>query len=289
MAYHAGAGSMSVTAVRGFVMILLFGFLAHKKGQFRHLDLASLGLILAFSACNVGFVYLYETSIKLGGPSQSLLLLFTHPILVLFIQIARGCERLKLRHVVSAILCFGGIALAADPWGEGFKLAGLVYGFASAVATAGGVVAYDLLSARRRGTDFLCLMSMGVAVFVAIMPAAAVVEGPSWPIGILGWLGMLASSLGAATGFYLFVSAISMAGAAKAILATNIEPIIGILCAALIVGEALTPHVVIGAIAVIFGLVDWYFVRQLLRRRRNRRDEASRAASIASGLIEEVT
>lgn len=146
------------------------------------------------TAALFGYHLLYFTAFRLSPTAETGLIAYLWPLfIVLFSGLLPG-ERLRLPHVIGALIAFAGaalIVLARDSGGEG-SAAGLVLAFMCALTWAG----YSVLS-RRLGT----VPTESVTVFCLATAALSVVahlalEQTVWPESWLGWGAVLALGIG---------------------------------------------------------------------------------------------
>ncbi|MCY1128147.1 EamA family transporter [Frigidibacter sp. RF13] len=141
-----------------------------------------------------GYHFLYFSALRLAPPAEAGLICYLWPLfIVLFSGLLPG-ERLTPLHVAGAAVAFAGTAWLLLGKGGGFD--GSWLGFLLAFLAALTWASYSLLS-RRMGE----VPTAAVAVFCLITAALSVpfhvaLETTAWPVGLRGWLCVIALGLG---------------------------------------------------------------------------------------------
>lgn len=141
-----------------------------------------------------GYHFLYFTAFRLSPTAETGLIAYLWPLFIVLMSGLLPGERLRLQHVVGALIAFAGAAVIVLGRGgdaDGSAL-GLVLAFICAVTWAG----YSVLS-RRLGA----VPTESVTVFCLATAALSVVthlllEDTVWPTDGLGWAAVLALGIG---------------------------------------------------------------------------------------------
>ncbi len=233
-AHGADAPTVNVARFGCLLLVLLLAFAARGHWPIlpRRERLIGLGIGGFFFLTSFGFL----GSLQYIPVSVAVLVIYTYPLLVGLIEWIGGRERLGVWRVSALALGFLGLALALDPWTatppdwRGVALAGLgSLGMASMVTSSA-----RLLLRVDSGRLNLHIMLGAVALFLVNL---ALVGGPSWPHGGIGWVavgGLIASYM---LGQLMLMAAIGRAGAVATAAAMNLEPILTIALAILVLEE----------------------------------------------------
>lgn len=141
-----------------------------------------------------GYHALYFTAFRVAPSAETGLMAYLWPLfIVLFSGLLPG-ERLLPQHILGALVAFAGAALiVVGRGGEGgASLAGLGLGFLCALTWA----LYSVIS-RRLGavpTEVVTVYCLGTALLS--LPVHLLTEPTVWPVGMGGWLAVLALGLG---------------------------------------------------------------------------------------------
>jgi drug/metabolite transporter (DMT)-like permease len=236
IAFAHGADAPTVNVARYgcvlLILLLVFTVRGHWPILPRRERLIGLGIGGFFFMTSFGFL----GSLQYIPVSVAVLVIYTYPLLVGLIEWLGGRERLGVWRVSALLLGFLGLALALDPWTaappdwRGVALAGLgSLGMASLVTSSA-----RLLLRVESGRLNLHIVLGAVALFLVNL---ALVGGPSWPQGGTGWTafgGLIASYV---LGQLMLMAAIGRAGAVATVAIMNLEPILTIALAILVLGE----------------------------------------------------
>jgi DME family drug/metabolite transporter len=261
VAWRAAAGSIglwAVIATRRGARSALDGLRAAPPSARRWLALA----ILAGAALNLSiFVAFQRTAIALA-----LLAFYTYPAMVAVVSGLLGHERLDRTRVAALGLAIVGMVavvaggleppsgIAVDALGIGLALVAAACQTTFVVASRG----YGSI----RTEEAMGSILVGSAVIAVV--AAAVVDGPAAlarPLADPGLLLLLVAVglFAAALPSFLFLTGIRRLGPVRAGILMLFEPVVGVVLAALLLGEGLTPIQVLGGATILFAavLVQW--------------------------------
>ncbi|MFN6056956.1 MAG: DMT family transporter [Paracoccaceae bacterium] len=141
-----------------------------------------------------GYHFLYFTAFRLSPTAETGLIAYLWPLFIVLMSGLLPGERLRLPHVIGALIAFAGaavIVLGRDSDASGSVL-GLVLAFVCAVTWAG----YSVLSRRlgevpTESVTVFCLATAALSVVTHLM-----LEETVWPQDGLGWAAVLALGLG---------------------------------------------------------------------------------------------
>lgn len=216
------------------------------------------------------FAYAYQTSLAEISAPLAMIILFTHPVLVVLYQGLAREEILKRRQYVASALAFIGIVIAAsDAEIDGTPRGIVLAAFASLVCA--GTIILSARAAKLGAGAAHAQAGLGLSI-VFLMPLILSRDAIQVPHGLAAVSGMLAASFSIGLGLFFFLSAMTRIGASRTALISNLEPAIGFTLAWWLAGEVLTPQLVIGSVVVIVAVMDWW---PLIRRWQQARSTAS--------------
>jgi len=143
-----------------------------------------------------GYHALYFAALRLAPPADAGLVAYLWPLLIVLFSALLPGERLRLVHVVGALLGFAGVAvLVAGRGGLGLRpefVPGYLCAFAAAFVWSG----YSVLSRRVKEvpSDAVAGFCLGTAALSLLCHLAF--ETTVWPQGTVQWLAVLALGLG---------------------------------------------------------------------------------------------
>jgi drug/metabolite transporter (DMT)-like permease len=141
-----------------------------------------------------GYHFLYFTAFRLSPTAETGLIAYLWPLFIVLLSGLLPGERLRLPHVIGALIAFAGAALIVLGRGDeasGSTL-GLVLAFVCALTWAG----YSVLS-RRLGevpTESVTVFCLATAALSVVTHLA--LEETVWPVGAVGWASVLALGIG---------------------------------------------------------------------------------------------
>lgn len=180
------------------------------------------------------------------------MIFYLFPILTAFILAALGWIKLSLGIVAGALVAFAGLTLTLGVKFDELDIAGM----ALAAAAALGLAIVSVVSNRlMRGQDpRQATLYMSTAAMVTMFFITAVVGDFELPQGTRGWVGFSLSTLLYALAMIGYYAAISMIGAAKAALLSNLEPLIVVGAAFLLLNQSLVSTQLLGIAIVVSAL-----------------------------------
>ena len=236
-AYDAGAGPLSLLAVR-YVVATLVIFVALRLGgrplampEGRRFGGAIAGIFFAVMA------YTYLVAIERIPVSLAALLVFTYPLPVVIMGRLRG-EPLRLPRMIAIVAAFIGLAVAL-----GVEIGELdPIGVASAtVCSLAYAFAVFYFGDATRGADPVVVTLHAVATAALIFVPLAALDGSlRLPDTTLGLVGVAGVSITYLLGTLAFFAALVRIGPMKAALLAQLEPVVSILSAVLILQEQLS-------------------------------------------------
>jgi drug/metabolite transporter (DMT)-like permease len=208
------------------------------------------------------FAYAYQTSLAEISAPLAMIILFTHPMLVVLYQGLAREEKLTRRQYAASALAFIGILIAASDAEIAGTPKGIVLAAVASVLCAGTII-FSARAAKSGAGAAHAQAGLGLSI-VFLMPLILSQGAILMPHGIKAVSGMLAASFSIGLGLFFFLSAMTRIGASRTALISNLEPAIGFAFAWWLADEVLTPQLVIGSVVVVIAVIDW---NTLIRRR----------------------
>jgi drug/metabolite transporter (DMT)-like permease len=212
--------------------------------------LVNLGLFTAFARMSIGL---------------ALLAFYTYPALLALVGVIALHEPLDRRRGAALLLALGGMTLVVlgglDPAG-GLRLdpLGLVFAVGAGAAQASFALltrhGFRSLPSEHATTGILTWIALAYALVALVTGPAGDLLAPLASSRLLG-LSLFAGIVTAALSTFLFMSGIRLIGPLRAGIGSLFEPVVGIVAAAIVLGEALTPieglggALVLGAVALL--------------------------------------
>ncbi len=260
LAYDGGGSPETLSVLRHIASFTFVGLLlaAGRRGDRRGAGVLLLPTRAMLAAAGLGIVlaifgWAYFAALRYIPVSLAVLLLYTFPAQVVVMTAILGMERLTRQRGLAFAVAFAGVALAVGDGAESLDWRGVGLGLVAAT----GLALTTVLGSRMmsRGHDELAII-FHMAVVAAALTTAAVASGPgfAWPAGAIPWAGYLFAGAAAGLGMLLYFLALPLIGPLRASLLSNLEPVVAILAAIVILGERPGPAQFAG-IAMVLGAI----------------------------------
>lgn len=242
--------SNAVRYLMATVMLLVF---AHLRGRSLFLPPRQryIGLGLGIPVFLTGFGYIGAT--QYIPVSLAVLIFYTSPFLVAIMARYFDNDPFTLAKMVALITAFMGLMLTIEfKQTIAFDWRGIGYAFMGAMGAA-LVVAVSSHTMRTADTQALNLhcVAAGAVVFTIF----ALITGVSgWPEIQSCWPVLAISSLAITVGYITVFAGIEILGSVRSAMLMNLEPVITIMLAVLLLGEKLGVKQVLGAGLVLMGI-----------------------------------
>ena len=258
LAFDNSITPSSLQSYRFFITFIVIIFLAIIVKQITKPTPAHLPRLLIL-AISTGLSSLcYMTSVKYVPVAVASLTFFTFPLVVAPVSHLMKIDKLTQIKVLAMILAFCGLCLLL---GTTYNLqwVGISMAFA-----AGLFVATSFIVSKPLTED---LSPLTMAVFATGLPCLAyaissMLSGHlTHPQNFPGGVGLVANSLCHAIGLTCCYAAIARLGPTRTAVMMNVEPLISVLAAYLILGQAITIVQSLGIIGVVSGIVLMSYTR----------------------------
>jgi drug/metabolite transporter (DMT)-like permease len=258
LAYDAGVGVLTLLVVRFALATLILG--AAQRARRPRVSLPSRRtLLIALSLGAIGYAAqsgLYFTALTRMDVGLTALVLYLYPSLVTLGAVALGRDRLDRVRIGSLALAFAGLVLilfVGDP--ADIDALGVALALGAALAYTGYILISDTVVSDR--LDPLTLSTLVCAgATVSFVLAAAVSGAASFTFEAEGWLWLAAIAVvSTVLAIVLFFGGLARVGPSRASIISTIEPLVTVLLAFLVFGEALSATQLIGGALVLASVV----------------------------------
>ncbi|HJL66098.1 MAG: DMT family transporter [Arenicellales bacterium] len=253
LAYDGGANPTTLLAIRfTSTVVLLFLILKLTRGVLR-LPRASIKpvLISGFAWLIGSFAYL--SSILYIPVSLAVLCFYTFPLVILAYSLIRRESKFSFRLSAIYLGAFTGLVMAIGPVLDEINYVGLFLALIGSLGVAGNMI-FGALAVRHCNPIAASLYTsllQAVGTLIVLFGLGNI----ALPVTDSGWEGLTFATLFYALGITLMFVALVRISAVKAAITYNIEPLISILLAILLLGERLTALQWVGASTVITAII----------------------------------
>jgi drug/metabolite transporter (DMT)-like permease len=254
MAFEDGLDVNTANAVRYFVtIVILFLFLKIRGKQLTLLPKERYpALALGITVFMIGVGYISAT--QYIPVSLAVLIFYIAPFLVAVISRFTENEPITFIRLITIIIAFVGLALALDVYSvSSLNWRGIAFAFLAAIGYASlvSIGSRTMRTADPQAVNFHCLAA-GTVLFVVFLLFTG---GPAKFVTHAGWLKLCVSSLTLGVGYVTFFAGLEIIGPFKTSMLMNMEPLLTIILAAILLGERLSSVQFFGAGLVIAGIV----------------------------------
>jgi drug/metabolite transporter (DMT)-like permease len=253
VAYRGGSNPLTVTGTRFILPTLLLIIILRAGGISLILPRATGLAALALGVLTAFYSFSLLMAIDRLGVPVAILVFYLFPILTGLIVALFGWGRLSVSAMISAVVCFAGLALVLGVGQESLPTDGLwlalfaAVGLAIVTAVSGRVI---------KGCDpRQATLYMAAGALLSMIVIGLVVGGFRLPETEAGWIGFGATHLFYAGAMISYFAAIARIGAARTSLFSFLEPVVAISVAFLLLDQVLTPLQILGAFVILGALV----------------------------------
>ncbi|MGF1645661.1 MAG: DMT family transporter [Kineosporiaceae bacterium] len=198
------------------------------------------------------FLLLSFAEIRLSSSLTGLLVAMV-PLLAALAARLVGLDRLDTRRAVGLIVGFAGVALLVGVDVRGGDLLAVLAVVGAAVGYSTGPI---ILATRLRDAPSLPLTAAALALAAVVVAPWAVVEWPADAVAVTGTAWVSVAALGvvcSAVALLVFFALIGEVGPARAAVITYLNPVVALALGAGLLGEEVTPGMVVGFLVVLAG------------------------------------
>jgi drug/metabolite transporter (DMT)-like permease len=268
LAYAGGTEPLTLVALRFFASAVGVGVVALMLGRPLTLRLRSaigavaLGMLLVWNAFG------YLSAIHYIPVSLAAALFYTFPIQVGVMATIIGHERLTWARLAALLLGFCGVILAVGTEVRGLDWRGVGFAIGAGTGVAVSSITFERMS--RRGDRVTMVLWATISATAVTWTAVLATGGLVWPSGDLGWAGLAMTVLCFAFALVTYYLALPRVGAVRAAMVANLEPVIAITAAMVILVERPTLARLAG-VGLILGAI---LLMHVSDRRRRRADQS---------------
>lgn len=253
LAFDGGTGTLTLQFARFAIAGIGLWLLLAVVGRGGRIPMHRLPLLALLVALSGGASYGYMTSVRTIPVPVASLVFFTFPLMVGPLAHLIGDERLTLRRVLALAVGFAGIALVLEGGLSHADHGGLLLAFGGGVC-----VAISFQVSRRLTADIPAMLltatvaSTSAIVCTLLLAVHGEINLPTTP---RGWVGVLGNAVSYTVGLSCLFAAIRRLGSVRTAVAVNLEPVISVAIAAVVLNESLSGVQLLGGLVVIAGIL----------------------------------
>ncbi len=210
-----------------------------------------LGVLLAAEGVS------YLAAVQFIPVSLAVVIVFTFPLQVGLISALIGHERLNLARGGALVTAFLGVVLAVGVVVDSVDWRGVLLAAATGTGIAVTAVATSRLMRDHDAVTLTFYMIMGAAV--SSMLAVLLWRGFVWPVTTTGWIGGALTVVTFAAAITLYFLGLARIGAVRASILGNLEPVVTIFAAVVILAERPTLVQLLGTAMILGAILFLHF------------------------------
>ena len=249
LAYDGGSDTLTVIAGRSTATAAVCVFVTFMLGRSFRIGRRSLGISLGLGLLYAMHLYGLLGAVTYLPVNMAILIYFLHPFII-------GVAAMLAGHVAASLLRLGALAAAVVGLGlavgfstGGVNLIGVVLASMAALLAAAVIIGSSL--AMKDGDSLAVTSYMMLSAALCLSLFSLTQNDVRLPVTAQGWLGFGGVAISHTIGTLTFFGVIPLLGPVRAAMITNLEPVLGILFAMLILGELMSPLQVVGIAMVI--------------------------------------
>jgi drug/metabolite transporter (DMT)-like permease len=245
LAYEGGSAPLTVVFFRllAFVVVVGLFLLAWRRGARlrRQAVVTTLWMAGALITVSLG----YQGSVAFIPVSLAALLFYSFPLMVGVMAVAAGRERMTLLKAAALVACFVGLGLAMGAGFDALDWRGALCALAAALAMA---LVLTFGGEATRGEDLLTInFYTNVWMLLALGLVTIALGGPALPTTATGLAGLAGVCVVYVVAFLTWFFALGRVIPVRLAVLFNIEPLVTLIVASLVLGERLSPVQLAGA------------------------------------------
>lgn len=252
LAFDGGAGPVTLQFGRFLLAVFVLWAIVVGRGLVRPVPRRLWPLLAALVTCTALASFGYMTSVAFVPVPLASLTFFVFPLMVGPLSHLAGHERLTPLRLIALAIGFSGLAILLGADLRGADPIGVALAFGAGTCVAISFLLTRQLSSSLGPMHITAIVTTGCLV---IFTAATWVEGMKLPTGALPWLGFGVNVLCYVVGLSSLYGAIARLGSVRVAAVGNMEPVISVLTAGLLLGQVLGPYQMLGAAVVIAGIL----------------------------------
>jgi drug/metabolite transporter (DMT)-like permease len=252
LALDGGSNALSVVTARNLIMAMILAIVLVILRRSFKLPTEALRRSVAMGPVYILLGVGYLGAVAYIPVNLTILIYFLHPLLIGILVRLIGHEAVSFTSIVALCLAIVGLGIAIGAKWMHLNAAGLGLAFISAIACTIMIVGNSITM---KSADSLAVTFWMVLSAAIILSVFQILFGKMiWPANAEGWVGFIGVGLAYTVGLTAFFVAIPYLGATRATMLTNIEPLLGIGFAMMLLNEHITWLQTVGMVLVFVSI-----------------------------------
>ena len=265
LAYDGGSNTLTVITARSILSVLLTCAVILLCRQTLRIARKPLFLCTAAGVCYAVMLCGFLGAVEFIPVNTVILIYFVHPVIVGLVAARLGNEATSTRMILALLTALGGLAMAVGAAFGQLNATGIVLAVLAMITCALVILGSGHATKQAGGLSVVFYMMLSAAATLVIL--FLFFGELSLPVTGAGWLGFGGVAIGSTIGTLAFVCAMPMIGTVRATMISNLEPLLGILFAVVLLGEAISGLQMAG-IAMVLSSIVAMELKQPIRTQR---------------------
>lgn len=253
LAYGSGSNAITVAFMRSVITVVAIFIFCLIVKKSLHINRQGLQDVFWVAIGQTGMSICYLGAVQYISVSLGAILFYTYPIVVLVVEALIQRDMPGRVRAAIFVMAFAGLVLALGPSFDSMDWRGIAFGVgASASAT---LLFFATRRAHRSVNESAMVLwanGLGLPIILLIMP---IMGNFALPDDTIGWSGILLSGAAFALAFMTYAIGLRHILPSRAAMYFNLEPVVSVIAAAILLGEMLTPIQGTGALLVLAALM----------------------------------
>ena len=253
LAYDGGSNTLTVITARSILSVALTWLLMASIGKTIRIDRKPMLLSLGTGFFYAIMLYGFLGAVAFIPVNAVILIFYIHPLLVGFVAAWLGDEAVSMKMAAALVSAFAGLGVAIGFSLGNLNLPGIALAILATVTGAIVIIGNGRAVKSAGGLAVVFYMMLSAAITLALL--FTMFGTLALPSTTSGWVGFGGVAIGSTVGTLAFFCAVPILGAVRATMLTNIEPLLGIGFAMLILGERVSLVQGVGIAIVLISIV----------------------------------
>jgi drug/metabolite transporter (DMT)-like permease len=253
LAYDGGSNTLTVITARSILTVLITFVIIRLFRQALHIGRKPLFLCTVGGICYAVMLCGFLGAVELIPVNTVILIYFVHPVIVGFVAARLGDEAISKKMMLALLTALGGLAVAVGASFEQLNVTGMGLAALAMITCVLVILGSGRAAKHASGLTVVFYMMLSAAITLTIL--FMFFGELKLPVTGAGWLGFGGVAIGSTIGTLAFFCAVPLIGAVRATMISNVEPLLGILFAVILLGEAISALQLAGIAMVLMSIM----------------------------------
>jgi drug/metabolite transporter (DMT)-like permease len=253
LAYDGGSNTLTVITARSILTVLLTFVVIRLCRRALRIDRKPLFLCTVAGICYAVMLCGFLGAVELIPVNTVILIYFVHPVIVGLVAARLGDEAISRKMILALLAALGGLALAVGASLGQLNVTGIALAALAMVTCVLVILGSGRASKQASGLIVVFYTMLWAAITLTIL--FMFFGELRLPVTGAGWLGFGGVAICSTIGTLAFFCAVPLIGAVRATMISNVEPLLGILFAVILLGETISGFQMAGIAMVLVSII----------------------------------